>query len=179
MHLINYRKTKIHRNHRHHHAGGQCMTVGMVLQRFTTMENFLQNVWIVWKRWQTQRNHDWRITGNAYTFFQIFDVFFHILFYVYRLYLFSKKCGTDDIAENESADNAGNVFDAQDIAADVDGMDLDSESVSSELQAILALDDDSRPNSRASTSSSRPNSSQNRSHESQAVNSCVLFVLLP
>lgn len=84
--------------------------------------------------------------------------------------MFSEICGTDNIVENEIADNDLNLVDNEN--QDIDEMEIDSSSVSSELQAICGLEfsDDSRSNSRPnSRQTSRPNSSLNQSFESQEV----------
>lgn len=109
--------------------------------------------------------------GNV--FFSILFLFVFTLLILRVLYIiFSELCGTDNIVENEIADNAANMIDVEN--EDIDEMEIDSLSVSSELQEILGFDgsDDSRPNSRQT---SRPNSNLSHSFESQAVNYFLLF----
>lgn len=72
------------------------------------------------------------------------------------LFVLSESCGSNNIEENEIADKA------EKMGEEIDDLDVDSES--SELHAILESSDDtgSRPNS-------RPNSSLSQSSEMQDV----------
>lgn len=91
------------------------------------------------------------------------------MFNVY--YMFSETCGTGNIDENESELESVNLANVE--IADNDGMEVDTESVSSDLIPIIEGSDDSRP---GSALNSRPNSSLNFSSDSQEVRQfCVLF----
>lgn len=71
-------------------------------------------------------------------------------------------CGSDHIVENELAEeHAANALNIDALEVDVD-----SESINSEMQSIMEASEDSRSSSRAN---SRPNSSLNQSAESQDV----------
>lgn len=73
---------------------------------------------------------------------------------------FSATCGTGIIDENESKANVE--------SANKDGMEVDTESVSSQLQSIIENSDDSQI-------VSRPNSSLNCSFDSQEVRRSILL----
>lgn len=89
-----------------------------------------------------------------------------IIFHLYSIHnaYYSQLCGTANIDANESEFGAINAGD--DEIANINEMDIDSESVSSEIQSIIADSEDMRPDSQLS---SRPNSSSCYSFDSQEV----------
>lgn len=70
--------------------------------------------------------------------------------------IYSEKCGTSNIEDNEMSENIESMENASSLNLD----EIDVDSVNSELQDIVDTSDDSRPNSRQN---SRPNSRANSS----------------
>lgn len=78
--------------------------------------------------------------------------------------MFSETCGTGNFDESKSELDLADFADVE--IADKDGMDVDTEIVSSDLLPMIEGSDDSRTSSR---SNSRPSSSLNFSFDSQEV----------